>query len=739
MTNTPMLDRFKIAAKQKKEKKKPAEPESFKWTSGPEEKEEPDGAVMRAAKMFGKGMGGLAAGNLAATPLAIGTFALDDRLKEQRPVGTRQIASEMGQKIDKYTHGDPGGGVGATRDGKLVTLIRTRPKDSEAIKAHEVGHVKNVEMVGKMPWGLARSGSGMLTSLSGPAAGVYSAVADDPSYTPSMVHLGLSAPILLDEALASLRALHHMTGKHGLGTGMKRSLPLLPAFGSYAAQALAPAGIVALRRFLKKREDEKKKTSGGVAEKTAKITTKLKPHQQRVVDRMEDEDQPGIVAAHGLGSGKTLTSLAVQEALGLPADIVTPAALQSNYQKEIKAHTTKHPETHIQSLEGVARTGGSGLKSPFLVVDEAHRLRNAGKARTGIKASPAKKRLALTGSLLYNHPSDVSGPINMVAGRSVLPENPDEFTQRFLQDVPMSRSLWERLRGTPAFYQTRLNPKSVGSLQAALDKYVDFHPGSTEDFPTREDATVRVPMTRDQMKLYENVGKDQPGWLRRKVLMNLPPTKAEAKQLNAFLTGVRQVANTTQGFDTSAHPAHQPKIDRAVTELQSMLAKNPRAKAIVYSHYLESGIDPYKKKLEELHIPHGSFTGEMPRAERDRMVKDYNSGKLKALLLSSAGGEGLDLKGTRLIQLLEPHWNQEKLKQVIGRGIRYKSHSGLPENERNVLVQRYLATRAPYGAMERLGLRKPGYGVDEYLDEMGARKEQLNEQVRRMLREPQST
>lgn len=121
------------------------------------------------------------------------------------------------------------------------------------------------------------------------------------------------------------------------------------------------------------------------------------------------------------------------------------------------------------------------------------------------------------------------------------------------------------------------------------------------------------------------------------------------------------------------------------------------------------------------------------------MVRDYNDDKLKALLLSSAGGEGLDLKGTRLIQLLEPHWNQEKLKQVIGRGIRYKSHAALPEDERNVRVQRYLATRAPSGLLERVGLKKPGYGVDQYLDEMGARKERLNQQVREMLREPEDT
>jgi len=471
--------------------------------------------------------------------------------------------------------------------------------------------------------------------------------------------------------------------------------------------------------------------------KIAKLTTKLKPHQQRVVDRMEDEDQPGLVAAHGLGSGKTLTSLAVQDALGVPADVVTPAALQANYRKEIKTHTTKHPATNLQSLEGVARTGGSGLKNPFLIVDEAHRIRNAGKARTGLGESPAEKRLALTGSLLYNHPSDIAGPINFAAGKSVFPEDPDVFTQRFLQDIPNKRGLLDRLRGVPTSYQTRLNPRTTGYLQHALDKYVDYHPGSAENFPTRTDETIRVPMSRDQMGLYENITSDQPG-LRRKVLMNLPPTKAEAKQLNAFLSGARQVSNTTRGFDTRL-PTHQPKIDRAVQELQKTLEENPRAKALVYSHYLESGVDPYHRKLEELKIPHGMFTGDMPRKQREQMVQDYNDNKLKALLLSSAGGEGLDLKGTRLIQLLEPHWNQEKLKQVVGRGIRYKSHADLPEEERNVRVQRYLATRAPLGLMERIGLRKPGYGADEYLDEMGARKEQLNQQVRQMLREPEST
>lgn len=465
--------------------------------------------------------------------------------------------------------------------------------------------------------------------------------------------------------------------------------------------------------------------------KIAKLTTKLKPHQQRVVDRMEDEDQPGLVAVHGLGSGKTLTSIAVQEALGMPSDVVAPAALLANYKKEIKAHTSRPQASNVQSLEGVARTGGHGLKNPLLIVDEAHRVRNAGKASQGLAASKATKRLALTGSLLVNYPSDVSRPLNFVAGKKVLPEDPDEFAAQFLRDTPNARSLVDRFRNTPTSYRTTLNPRGVGVLRAALDKYVDYHPGTADNFPTREDAVIKVPMTDRQLRVYSNILEDMPKGLRRKMLMNLPPSRAEATQLNAFMSGARQVSNTTQGFDVDA--PQQPKIDRAVAELQKVLAANPRAKAIVYSHFLESGLAPYTKKLDDLKIPYGTFTGDMLPKQRERMVSDYNAGKIKALLLSSAGGEGLDTKGTRLIQLLEPHFNKAKLDQVIGRGIRYKSHTALPENERTVLVQRFLATRPRSGMLERLHLRNPGFGADEYLDAMSSRKDQLNKQVMQLL------
>ena len=45
------------------------------------------------------------------------------------------------------------------------------------------------------------------------------------------------------------------------------------------------------------------------------------------------------------------------------------------------------------------------------------------------------------------------------------------------------------------------------------------------------------------------------------------------------------------------------------------------------------------------------------------------------LLLSDAGKEGLDLKETSQVHVLEPQWNDEKVEQVIGRAVRFKSHA----------------------------------------------------------------
>jgi len=67
--------------------------------------------------------------------------------------------------------------------------------------------------------------------------------------------------------------------------------------------------------------------------------------------------------------------------------------------------------------------------------------------------------------------------------------------------------------------------------------------------------------------------------------------------------------------------------------------------------------------------------------------KDGN--KVKVVLISKAGSEGIDFKFIRQIHILEPWYNMNRIEQIIGRGVRNFSHSLLPFEKRNVEIFMY--------------------------------------------------
>jgi superfamily II DNA or RNA helicase len=177
------------------------------------------------------------------------------------------------------------------------------------------------------------------------------------------------------------------------------------------------------------------------------------------------------------------------------------------------------------------------------------------------------------------------------------------------------------------------------------------------------------------------------------------------------LTRTRQASNNPEKFLTGSGA---PKLDAALKDIQAAYSQDKNYRGVTYSNYLDSGVNPMSARLTSLNIPHAKFTGDTPRSLRDQAIKDYNQGKIKQLLISGAGSEGLDLKGTKLMQILEPHWNDQRLEQVRGRAVRFNSHSHLPENERVVNVKTYYSTL------------KDEPSTDIYLKQMSDRKTRLN-------------
>ena len=69
---------------------------------------------------------------------------------------------------------------------------------------------------------------------------------------------------------------------------------------------------------------------------------------------------------------------------------------------------------------------------------------------------------------------------------------------------------------------------------------------------------------------------------------------------------------------------------------------------------------------------------------------NLNGEVIKVFMITASGAEGISLKNTRFIHLMEPYWHPVRIQQVIGRARRICSHQDLPEHLRTVDVFLYL-------------------------------------------------
>jgi len=470
---------------------------------------------------------------------------------------------------------------------------------------------------------------------------------------------------------------------------------------------------------------------------------KERPHVEAALDKLEKND--GVVLHWGTGSGKTRGFLvAAERAQAKNKDgkvlVVAPASLVSNVDKEIKKHKLKidRKRLDVYSYEKATRIAPELKKNKYVlaIADEAQRLRNTETKRTQALSEifqDADKRVLATATANYNHAADIAPIMNMAYGGKVLPENRKEFEKHFLGKEKVPRSLAEVLLRHPAKEVDVLrNKKALGSLFKDHVSYYDVKddPESKSKFPTTSSKTIEVDMSPEQGRMYKFMEGQIPFWLRMKIRNNLPLDKQEKAQLNSFSTGVRQVSNSHRHLhQDTENVEYTPKIKKAVENLKTKMGSDKNFKGLVYSNYLDAGVHEYAKKLSEEDIPHVVFSGKLSQAEKDEAVKNYNSGKVKVLLVSSSGAEGLDLKGTKLTQVLEPHFNPSKIKQVVGRGARYESHEHLPKEERHMDIEHYLSVHP-----------KPMFGkapvsIDKYLSGMSDDKQVVFDQIKQVMKD----
>ena len=468
--------------------------------------------------------------------------------------------------------------------------------------------------------------------------------------------------------------------------------------------------------------------------------TTLKPHQERSLRKLELEG--GVLLDHGTGTGKTKTFLAAIERAQKRdkknyALAIVPASLVSNINKEIKKHgmdiDTKRllVTTYNKAVNDVDELSNKHFS--IAVADEAQALRNPTTKRHKALSkliTGADQRLLATATPRYNHAGDQGPLVNIVAGKKVLPEGKDAFEKEFVVRKTEHPNILRRvlMGATP---KETVEIKNSKYLDKVLNKYTDHYdvkndPELQKHFPTTSEKVIEVEMSPEQRTLYKFMEGKLPWAMKMKVRMGMPLDKRESRQLNAFSSGVRQVSNSTKPLLTnSSHVT--PKTIQAVDNLHKAIKSDKNFRGVVYSNFLESGLRDYSEELTKRNISHAIFHGGLSAKQKDEIKDAYNGGKIKAMLVSSSGAEGLDLKGTKLMQILEPHFNQSKIDQVVGRAARYESHTHLPKSERHVNIEHYHSI-LPKGFMGN----RP-HSIDQYLYHNSQTKDDLNEKIKALL------
>jgi hypothetical protein len=182
-------------------------------------------------------------------------------------------------------------------------------------------------------------------------------------------------------------------------------------------------------------------------------------------------------------------------------------------------------------------------------------------------------------------------------------------------------------------------------------------------------------------------------------------------------------------FSSREIAKYSAKIARIVKCIQNSVGI-----VLVYSEYIEGGCIPIALALEEAGISryqlkkeHNLFeknkqefkmkygetsfrpkyvmiTGnkelspDNAKAVKEATTDNEHGQKIKVIIISRSGAEGIDFNSIRQVHILDPWYNMSRIEQIIGRGVRFCSHKTLPFVDRNVEI--YLHGTEPFNDVE---------------------------------------
>ncbi|CAM9181252.1 unnamed protein product [Ectocarpus sp. 12 AP-2014] len=270
--------------------------------------------------------------------------------------------------------------------------------------------------------------------------------------------------------------------------------------------------------------------------------------------------------------------------------------------------------------------------------------------------------MLLSGTPAPNTPDDIVPLINLLCRNKA-----DEMTKK----------VWNNKATTTkqkiAFMKNRVSVFNIGAKFNYVGNIGGDRVRPRKKLPGFLVKNVRVKLSDDQKTRYLA--------LERKILRESP----EEKEKHLFFIRERKIVYKGVGGQGAT-----PKISRVASDIAKEMKKSHataserpllHGRLLVYVENHETrealvkeikrvvGTEEIKKRSID------EYSGRTSGATRARIKKSFNEGKTDVLIISSGGAVGLDLQCTSKVFVLDMSWNIPQMNQIIGRAIRFNSHS----------------------------------------------------------------
>ena len=405
------------------------------------------------------------------------------------------------------------------------------------------------------------------------------------------------------------------------------------------------------------------------------LVATLRPYQQRGLAWLAGMCDSGLggCLADDMGLGKTIQVIALhlhrREAKAGPTLVVCPASLLGTWEREVRRFAPDVPVRryhgggrHLQDLaadEIVLVTYGVVLRDSaqlaevgwgLVVADEAQHAKNPlSRTARELRTVPAPAKIALTGTPVENRLSELWAILDWTTPG--LLGHLEAFTRRVA--VPV-----ERYRDAEA------TARFAALIRPFLLRRKKTDPGIAPELPAKTETDLFVPLTAEQVTLYEAMVRET---------MEAIETKEGIERAGLvfkLLTGLKQICN---------HPAQYlkqsgPLIGRsgklaAFDELTDLILAGGES-MLVFTQYTQMAT-LLQRHLETRGIGSLFLHGGVPVPRREEMVTQFQAGRAPVFLLSlKAGGTGLTLTRATHVLHYDRWWNPAVEDQATDRAYR---------------------------------------------------------------------